>query len=42
MEMFPEYRETTGVARQLCARRRAMKLAPLPQVYFFQICKFSF
>jgi len=34
--------ETSGVARQLCARGRAMKLAPPGPSLFFQISRFSF
>ena len=32
----------SGVARQLCARGRAMKLAPPAPSLFFKISKFSF
>ena len=32
----------SGVASQLCARGRAMKLAPPAPSLFFQISKFSF
>ena len=32
----------SGVARQLCARGRAMKLVPPAPSLFFQISKFSF
>ena len=42
IDSLPPGVDNSGVARQLCARGRAMKLAPPTPSLFFRISKFSF